>query len=174
MTVEPAFDGVVAMNRRFPLSSESCFSAPSWADELGHQGDDFGMARRHDSGRQQEMMVFFSIRSVYRQRAGGVGMGAIQPWRCRGRKRTRRLGAPLFIGRSLLEECRGWCERGVGGYRRREPRFQTRDDSFRKPRRCCRCSPGVTNDQLRGAIERGLCCGSFSGIVRANCAFSSV
>ena len=30
VTVEPAFDGVVAMNRRFTLSSQSCFSAPSW------------------------------------------------------------------------------------------------------------------------------------------------
>jgi hypothetical protein len=27
---EPAPDGVVAMNRRFTLSSQSCFSAPSW------------------------------------------------------------------------------------------------------------------------------------------------
>src|ERR1700722_5567489 len=30
VTVEPAFDGVVTMNRRFTLSSQSCFSAPSW------------------------------------------------------------------------------------------------------------------------------------------------
>ena len=30
VTVEPAFDGIVAMNRRFTLSSQSCFSAPSW------------------------------------------------------------------------------------------------------------------------------------------------
>ena len=57
MRGEPAFDGVAL--------AILLFGAVLGRDELGHQGDDLGMAGRHDGGRQQAMIAL------------GVAVGAL-------------------------------------------------------------------------------------------------
>ena len=82
--------------------------------------------------------------------------------------------APLFIGLSLLEECRGWCERALAAL----------DDASRGTRRemilqeALALSSMLTrgnSDQVRAATRAWTCaCGSFPGSCSANCAFSPV
>jgi predicted ATPase/DNA-binding winged helix-turn-helix (wHTH) protein len=74
------------------------------AAKLAERGGADRVARRHaiffaevSRARRDHPVVVrrtrsFGIRSAYRQRAGGARMGAVGPWRCRDRHRTRHMG----------------------------------------------------------------------------------
>ena len=81
--------------------------------------------------------------------------------------------APLFVGLSLLEECRGWCERAQAAL----------DDASRGTRQemilqeaLAQSSMFTTGhtDRARAALERGLALAEAFQDRGANCAFSPV